>query len=152
MLTTKYCRGRVQAGADGYDCTSDWTDARPTTPGFRARAERLTAGGTVAADWIYILNPHRDVIDEEPCDKEKILRLALEDPEAEFWLSRRNRMNRGDRIWFYFTSPDAAVAAVGEVDDEPRVDPDVSYLVAVNLLPEATKSPIEDPVPRPGGT
>ncbi|MCI3238742.1 hypothetical protein [Streptomyces spinosisporus] len=103
------------------------------------------------ADWIYILNPHRDVLDEEPCDKEKILGLAQEDPEAEFWLSRRNRMKRDDRIWFYFTSPDAAVAAVGEVDEAPWVDPDdpdVSYLVAVNLLPEATKALYRDPVGR----
>jgi hypothetical protein len=132
---------------------------RSSTPGFGAWVERLASGGTVA-DWIYILNPHRDVLDEEPCDKEKILGLAQEDPEAEFWLSRRNRMNRGDRIWFYFTSPDAAVAAVGEVDDEPRVDPDdpdVSYLVAVNLLPvpggrESATRGDEGSVPRPGGT
>lgn len=110
----------------------------------------LTLGGTVA-DWIYILNPHRDVLDQEPCDKEKILGLAQEDPEAEFWLSRRNRMVPGDRVWFFFTSPDAAVAAVGEVDEEPRVDPDapdLSYLVPVTLLPEATKALYRHPVGR----
>ncbi|MEU3509220.1 hypothetical protein ABZ733_15190 [Streptomyces longwoodensis] len=103
------------------------------------------------ADWIYILNPHRDVLDQEPCDKEKILGLAQEDPEAEFWLSRRNRMVPGDRVWFFFTSPDAAIAAVGEVDEEPRVDPDapdVSYLVPVTLLAEATKALYRAPVGR----
>ncbi|MET9116193.1 hypothetical protein ABZX38_18640 [Streptomyces longwoodensis] len=103
------------------------------------------------ADWIYILNPHRDVLDQEPCDKEKILGLAQEDPEAEFWLSRRNRMVPGDRVWFFFTSPDAAIAAVGEVDEEPRVDPDdpdVSYLVPVTLLADATKALYRAPVGR----
>ncbi|MEU5116801.1 hypothetical protein AB0G64_35555 [Streptomyces longwoodensis] len=103
------------------------------------------------ADWIYILNPHRDVLDQEPCDKEKILKLALEDPEAEFWLSRRNRMVPGDRVWFFFTSPDAAIAAVGEVDEEPRADPDdpdVSYLVPVTLLAGATQALYRTPVGR----
>jgi hypothetical protein len=103
------------------------------------------------ADWIYILNPHRDVLDQEPCDKEKILKLALEDPEAEFWLSRRNRMVPGDRVWFFFTSPDAAIAAVGEVDEEPRADPDdpdVSYLVPVTLLAEGTQALYRTPVGR----
>ncbi|MCK1819591.1 EVE domain-containing protein [Streptomyces sp. XM83C] len=102
------------------------------------------------ADWIYILNPLRDVLDQEPADKDAILALAEEEPEAEFWLGRRNRMVPGDRVWFYF-SPDAAVAAVGEVDEEPRVDTeagDGSYLVPVTLLTEATKALHRSPVTR----
>ncbi|GAA2423568.1 hypothetical protein [Streptomyces glaucus] len=102
-------------------------------------------------DWIYILNPHRDTLDSEPFGKETVRRLAEEEPELELWLGRRNRMRPGDRLWFFFTSPDAAVAAVAEVDEEPWEepdDPDVTYLVAATLLPEATKALYRDPVSR----
>lgn len=114
------------------------------------RAECLTEGEAVA-DWIYILNPHKDTLDGEPSDKETMRRLAEEEPELELWLSRRNRMIQGDRIWFFFTHPESAVAAVAEVDDEPRrdpEDPDIPYLVAVTLLAEATKALYRDPVSR----
>lgn len=103
------------------------------------------------ADWIYILNPDRDVLDGEPSDKEAIRRLAEEEPELELWLGRRNRMERGDRLWFFFTHPESAVAAVAEVDEEPWKDPeapDIPYLVTVTLLPEATKALYRDPVGR----
>ncbi|WP_217142413.1 EVE domain-containing protein [Streptomyces sp. AC627_RSS907] len=103
------------------------------------------------ADWIYILNPLKDTLDGEPSDKETMRQLAEEEPELEFWLSRRNRMRPGDRLWFYFTHPESAVAAVAEVDEEPCEDPDDpanSYLVAVSLLPEATKALYRDPVGR----
>ncbi|MDG9715879.1 hypothetical protein [Streptomyces sp. DH24] len=103
------------------------------------------------ADWIYILNPHRDTLDSEPLDKDTVRRLAEEEPELELWLSRRNRMRPGDRLWFFFTSPDAAVTAVAEVDEEPwedQDDPDVTYLVAATLLSEATKALSREPVTR----
>lgn len=103
------------------------------------------------ADWIYILNPHRDRMDGEPFDKETLRRLAREDPELDLWLSRRNRMKPGDRLWLFFTHPDSAVTAVAEVDEEPREgrdDPDVTYLVPATLLPEATKALHRDPVSR----
>ncbi|GAA3194000.1 hypothetical protein GCM10010451_50070 [Streptomyces virens] len=103
------------------------------------------------ADWLYILDPRKDTLDGEPSDKETIRRLAEEEPELELWLSRRNRMRPGDRLWFYFTGPEATVAAVAEVDEEPREepdDPDVPYLVAATLLPEATKALYRDPVDR----
>jgi hypothetical protein len=103
------------------------------------------------ADWIYILNPNKDTLDGEPSDKQTMHRLAEEEPELELWLSRRNRMKQGDRLWFFFTHPESAVAAVAEVDEEPCDDPegpDVSYLVAVTLLPEATKALYRDPVGR----
>jgi hypothetical protein len=103
------------------------------------------------ADWIYILNPQLDMLDGEPTDREAIRRLAEEEPELELWLSRRNRMVRGDRLWFFFTQPDAVVSAVAEVDEEPWQDPDdpeVSYLVAATLLTEATKALHRDPVGR----
>ncbi|MEU3840385.1 hypothetical protein AB0E88_10180 [Streptomyces sp. NPDC028635] len=103
------------------------------------------------ADWIYILNPQLDMLDGEPTDRETIRQLAEEEPELELWLSRRNRMKPGDRLWFFFTHPDAAVCAVGEVDEEPWQDPDdteVSYLVAATLLTEATKALSRDPVGR----
>ncbi|MFE0455459.1 hypothetical protein ACFW2D_30160 [Streptomyces sp. NPDC058914] len=103
------------------------------------------------ADWIYILNPNKDTLDGEPSDKQTMHRLAEEEPGLELWLSRRNRMKQGDRLWFFFTHPESAVAAVAEVDEEPRDDPegpDVSYLVAVTLLPEATKALHRDPVGR----
>ncbi|MGC2996923.1 hypothetical protein ACPF8X_00530 [Streptomyces sp. G35A] len=103
------------------------------------------------ADWIYILNPNKDTLDGEPSDKETMRRLAEEEPELELWLSRRNRMRQGDRLWFFFTHPESAVAAVAEVDEEPWEDlddPDGSYLVAVTLLPEATKALYRAPVGR----
>ncbi|MFF4833622.1 hypothetical protein [Streptomyces sp. NPDC001315] len=103
------------------------------------------------ADWIYILDPDKDTLDGEPSDKETMRQLAEEEPELELWLSRRNRMQPGDRLWFFFTRPESAVAAVAEVDEEPwedPEDPDVSYLVAVTLLPEATKALYREPVSR----
>ncbi|MBL3669681.1 hypothetical protein JL475_27590 [Streptomyces sp. M2CJ-2] len=102
-------------------------------------------------DWIYILNPNKDTLDGEPSDKETMYRLAEEEPELELWLSRRNRMKRGDRLWFFFTDPESAVAAVAEVNGEPREnleDPGVPYLVGAALLPEATKALYRDPVGR----
>ncbi|MBD0421182.1 hypothetical protein H0H10_18830 [Streptomyces sp. TRM S81-3] len=98
------------------------------------------------ADWIYILNPNKDTLDGDPPDKDTIRRLAEEEPELELWLSRRNRMQPGDRLWFLFTHPEPAVAAVAHVDEEPWHEPDVSYLVAVTLLTEATKALYGDPV------
>lgn len=103
------------------------------------------------ADWIYILNPQLDLLDGEPTDRETLRQLAEEEPELELWLSRRNRMVRGDRLWFLFTGPEAVVSAVAEVDEEPWQDPDdpeVSYLVAATLLTEATKALHRDPVGR----
>ncbi|MFF9063281.1 hypothetical protein ACF09K_32035 [Streptomyces sp. NPDC014882] len=103
------------------------------------------------ADWIYILNPNKDTLDGEPSGKETMHRLAEEEPELELWLSRRNRMQRGDRLWFFFTHPESAVAAVAEVDQEPWNDPnepDIPYLVGATLLPEATKALYRDPVGR----
>ncbi|MET7290578.1 hypothetical protein ABZS79_00190 [Streptomyces griseoloalbus] len=103
------------------------------------------------ADWIYILNPRKDTLDGEPSDKETMRRLAEEEPELELWLSRRNRMRPGDRLWFFFAQPESAVAAVAEVDEEPweeHEDPDIPFLVAVTLLTEATKALHRDPVGR----
>ncbi|MFC8368442.1 MULTISPECIES: hypothetical protein [unclassified Streptomyces] len=103
------------------------------------------------ADWIYILNPRRDTLDGEPSDKETMLRLAEEEPELELWLSRRNRMEPGDRLWFFFAQPESAVAAMAEVDDRPRPDdedPDIPYVVPVTLVTEATKALYRDPVSR----
>ena len=103
------------------------------------------------ADWIYILNPNKDTLDEEPSDKETMRRLAEEEPALELWLSRRNRMEIGDRLWFFFTHPESAVAAVAEVDKEPwddPEDPEVSYLVGATLLDEATQALYRAPVSR----
>ncbi|GGZ68209.1 hypothetical protein ACFOOM_11220 [Streptomyces echinoruber] len=100
------------------------------------------------ADWIYILNPDRDTLDGEPLDKEEMHRLAEEEPELELWLSRRYTMKPGDRLWFFITRPEAAVAAVAEVDKEPWEEPGAPYLVAATLLPEATKALYRDPVGR----
>ncbi|MEV0218194.1 hypothetical protein [Streptomyces sp. NPDC050704] len=107
--------------------------------------------GETVEDWIYILNPNKDTLDGEPSDKETIRRLAREDPGRDFWLSRRNRMNPGDRLWFFFSHPESAVAAVAEVDREPREvpdDPDFPYRVDVTLLPVATDALYSDPVGR----
>ncbi|MGW7568962.1 hypothetical protein ACWGJV_22125 [Streptomyces tendae] len=100
------------------------------------------------AVWIYILNPLKDTLDDDPSNKETMRQLAEEEPGLEFWLSRRNHMRPGHRLWFYFTHPESAVEAVAGVDEEPREDPDdagTSYLVAVSLLPEATKALHGDP-------
>ncbi|MEU8654172.1 hypothetical protein [Streptomyces sp. NPDC048737] len=102
-------------------------------------------------DWIYILNPNKDTFDGEPSDKETVRRLAHEDPELDLWLSRRNRMNSGDRLWFFFSRPESAVAAVAEVDGEPREDPDdpkFGYRVEATLLPEPTDALYGSPVGR----
>ncbi|MFE9772153.1 hypothetical protein ACFYOV_10850 [Streptomyces sp. NPDC005931] len=103
------------------------------------------------ADWIYVLDPRRDTMDGEPSDKEMIRRLAETELELELWLSRRNRMVPGDRLWFLFVHPQSEVAAVAEVDQEPLADhedPDVPYVVAVTLLPKATKALYREPVRR----
>ncbi|MFI1469098.1 hypothetical protein [Streptomyces wuyuanensis] len=102
-------------------------------------------------DWFYILNPNRDSLNGEPSDKETMRRLAHENPELDFWLSRRNRMNPGDRLWFFFTSPQSEVAAVAEVDNEPREDrgdPDFGYRVDATLLPGPTEALYGHPVGR----
>ncbi|HET9382708.1 MAG TPA: hypothetical protein VFP69_18020 [Streptomyces sp.] len=103
------------------------------------------------ADWIYVLDPHRDSLEDEPADRETFRRLAEEEPGLDLWLGRRNRMRPGDRLWFLFAGPDSAVTAVAEVDEEPREtpeDPDAAFLVAATLLPEATKALHTDPVRR----
>lgn len=103
------------------------------------------------ADWIYILDPRKDSLDGEPSDKETMRQVAEEEPELELWLSRRYRMQPGDRLWFYFAQPESAVAAVAGVDEEPRADdedPDVPYLVAVTMITEATKALYREPVSR----
>ncbi|MFH9817065.1 hypothetical protein [Streptomyces sp. NPDC017230] len=102
-------------------------------------------------DWIYILNPNKDTLDGEPSTSETIHRLAREDPELDLWLSRRNRMNKGDRLWFFFTHPTSAVAAVAEIDEVPYEDPEgpeYGYRVYVTLLPEPTEALFGNPVPR----
>ncbi|MFF4559457.1 EVE domain-containing protein [Streptomyces sp. NPDC001435] len=102
-------------------------------------------------DWIYILNPNKDTLDGEPSDKGTIRRLAHEEPELDLWLSRRNRMRPGDRLWFFFSHPESAVAAVAEIDGEPYDDPDdpeFSYRVEATLLPGATDALYRDPVGR----
>ncbi|MFI9616856.1 hypothetical protein ACIHCM_35135 [Streptomyces sp. NPDC052023] len=102
-------------------------------------------------DWIYILNPNKDTLDGEPSDKETIRRLAREEPELDLWLSRRNRMSKGDRLWFFFSAPESAVAAVAEVDGAPYEDPEdpeFSYRVEVTLLPDPTDALYDSPVSR----
>ncbi|MCF6521639.1 EVE domain-containing protein [Streptomyces sp. JJ36] len=90
-------------------------------------------------------------MDGEPSDKETLRRLAHQRPELDLWLSRRNRMSRGDRLWFFFSAPESAVAAVAEVEGAPYEDPDdpdFSYRVEVILLPEATDALYRNPVGR----
>jgi hypothetical protein len=102
-------------------------------------------------DWIYILNPNKDTLDGEPSDKEALRRLAHEEPELDLWLSRRNRMCPGDRLWFFFSSPESAIAAVAEIDGEPcenSDDPDFPYRIEVTLLPTATDALYRNPVGR----
>ncbi|MET8409441.1 hypothetical protein ABZV34_15325 [Streptomyces sp. NPDC005195] len=102
-------------------------------------------------DWIYILNPNKDTLDGEPADKETMRRLSHDDPKSDFWLSRRNHMNPGDRLWFYFGQQESAVAAVAEVDSEPQEapdDPDFGYRVEATLLPGPTDALYGNPVSR----
>lgn len=110
------------------------------------------ATGEIVQDWIYILNPNKDTLDGEPSDKDRMRRLAHTDPERDFWLSRRNRMNRGDRLWFFFTSPESEVAAVAGVLGEPYEagppDPEFAYRVDVTLLPGPTAALHDHPVGR----
>lgn len=123
--------------------------AQHRAAGFRAA--RIAAMGEIVQDWIYILNPNKDTLDGEPSDKETVRRLAHEDPELDLWLSRRNRMIPGDRLWFFFSQPESAVAAVAEVDREPREDPDnpgFCYRVDVTLLPGPTDALYGNPLGR----
>ncbi|WP_225994801.1 MULTISPECIES: EVE domain-containing protein [Streptomyces] len=110
------------------------------------------ATGEIVQDWIYILNPSKHSLDGEPFDKDTVRRLAHQDPEGDFWLSRRNRMNPGDRLWFFFTSPDSEVAAVADVMGEPYEadppDPESVYRVDVTLLSGPTDALHGDPVGR----
>ncbi|MDX2682458.1 hypothetical protein [Streptomyces soliscabiei] len=102
-------------------------------------------------DWIYILNPNKDTLDGQPAGKETMRRLAHDDPESDFWLSRRNRMQPGDRLWFFFTSPESEVAAVAEVNRPPQEapdDPDFGFRVEATLLPEPTDALYGNPVGR----
>lgn len=102
-------------------------------------------------DWIYILNPTKDTLDGEPSGKATMRRLAHDDPKCVFWLSRRNRMEPGDRLWFFFSHPESVVAAVAEVDSKPREDPDdpdFGYRVEATLLPEPTDALCGSPVGR----
>ncbi|WP_240634189.1 MULTISPECIES: EVE domain-containing protein [Streptomyces] len=60
-------------------------------------------------------------------------------------------MNPGDRLWYFFSQPESAVAAVAEVDREPQEDPDDSdfpYRVDVTLLPRPTDALYRNPVGR----
>ncbi|GGL15493.1 hypothetical protein GCM10010094_90460 [Streptomyces flaveus] len=126
-----------------------WHDAQHGEVG--SWAPGATATGEIVQDWIYILNPNKDTLDGEPSDKDTVRRLAHKDPELDLWLSRRNRMNPGDRLWFFFSQPESAVAAVAEVDREPREDPDdpdFSYRVDVTLLPGPTDALYGNPVGR----
>ncbi|MFD7053274.1 hypothetical protein ACFWBS_35760 [Streptomyces mirabilis] len=102
-------------------------------------------------DWLYILNPNKDTLDGEQSDKETVRRLAEKEPKLDLWLSRRNRMNPGDRLWFFFSQPESTVAAVAEIDEEPQEDPhdpDFPYRVGVTLLPKATDALYRNPVGR----
>lgn len=102
-------------------------------------------------DWIYILNPNKDTLDGQSAGKETMRRLAHDDPKSDFWLSRRNRMGPGDRLWFFFSHPESAVAAVAEIDSKPREDPDdpdFGYRVEATLLPEPTDALYGSPVGR----
>ncbi|NEA49278.1 EVE domain-containing protein [Streptomyces sp. SID10815] len=118
---------------------------------LRARTARRRGEGGSVGDWIYILDPNKDTVDGEPSGKETIHRLAQEEPELDLWLSRRNRMSPGDRLWFFFSRPESAVAAVAEVDAEPYedpADPEFPYRVEATLLPEATDALYGSPVGR----
>ncbi|MEU6809778.1 hypothetical protein ABZ920_12405 [Streptomyces sp. NPDC046831] len=60
-------------------------------------------------------------------------------------------MSPGDRLWFFFSQPESAVAALAEIDREPYEDPEdpgCSYLVEVTLLPDATDALYGSPVAR----
>ncbi|MFJ3806496.1 hypothetical protein ACIPWE_09015 [Streptomyces sp. NPDC090073] len=103
-------------------------------------------------DWIYILNPNKDTFGAEPSTKDTVRRLAHKDSELDLWLSRRNRMNPGDRLWIFFTSPDSEVAAVADILGEPSEadPPDLKfpYRVDVALLPGLTDALCGNPVGR----
>lgn len=102
-------------------------------------------------NWVYILSPNEDTLDGEPSDKETTLRLAENSPQLDLWLSQRNRMNPGDRLWIFFGLPESAVAGVAEVDQAPRpAPPDAErpYRVRATLLPAPTRALHDNPVDR----
>ncbi|MBM7440088.1 hypothetical protein [Streptomyces sp. HB132] len=66
-------------------------------------------------DCIYTLNTNKDTLDGEPARKETMRRLAHDGPKCEFWLSRHDRMEPGDRLWFFFSRPESAVAVTTSV-------------------------------------
>lgn len=81
-----------------------------------------------------------------------VRRRAHMDPELDLWLSRRNRMNPGDRLWFFFTSPESEVAAVADDVDVPYEadpeDPRFAHGVEAIPLPEPTDALYGSPVGR----
>ncbi|MEU5002030.1 hypothetical protein [Streptomyces sp. NPDC021622] len=70
-------------------------------------------------NWLYILDPKKDQMDGGPSTPGHVLALAQAEPRRDWWLSRRRYMQRGDRIWIYFATPEKKVAAMGCVEGEP---------------------------------
>jgi hypothetical protein len=104
------------------------------------------------SDWIYILNPEKNTLDGEPSTRATLLKQAKSrTPHEDWWLSQRNKMVPGDKLWIYVGGEEAAVVAVAEVDQEPRPAPAGAprpYLVAATLLRSGTEALSAAPVKR----
>ncbi|GAA2386881.1 hypothetical protein GCM10010420_07190 [Streptomyces glaucosporus] len=102
------------------------------------------------ADWLFIVRPGDAAGDGGPSVKERYLGFAETSPRRNWCLSRRRRMAAGDRLWVYFASPVREVAAMAEIDGEPREAPGnpwQPWTFPATLDAGATRNLCRNPVP-----
>ncbi|MFF1360989.1 EVE domain-containing protein [Streptomyces sp. NPDC058297] len=118
-------------------------------PGVGGRAIYLIPGA--GREWLHVLDPKLDTVDEGPSTSARVSKLASEDTgSGRWWLGRKlKNMRAGDRLWIYFAAPEKKIAAMAEVCSEPYPAPAGSakpYLVKAALHAKATEALQRDPV------
>lgn len=101
-------------------------------------------------DWLFIVKSTEPTLDGELVTKERALELAEKARRGDWWLSRWRRMEAKDRVWLHFASPVKEIAAVAEVEGEPREvtgDSEYPWRFPGTLSPEATRRLYRNPVP-----
>ncbi|WP_367046156.1 hypothetical protein [Streptomyces sp. Je 1-332] len=100
-------------------------------------------------NWLYILDPKKNQMDGGPSTPRHVLALAQTSPRQDWWLSVPRHMQRGDRIWIYFATPEKKVAAMGYVEDEPygvTWDAKYPWRFSATLHEQATRALHNSPV------
>jgi hypothetical protein len=124
-------------------------DVLERKPGVGGRAIYRLRGAS--REWLYVLDPELDTVDDGPSTPARVSRLASEDPGPKpWWLGRKLKdMRAGDRLWIYFATPERKIAAMAEVSSEPYPAPAGSekpYLVNATLHAKATEALRKNPV------